>query len=422
MNNLPGATILIRGAGFENKGAEAMACTVKAELGSRLPDASFLVQVDSREVDAALLAGFRPAFLPPIPGRRVHKAVRIAGAVLAEPRLAPDVLRKPWSILRLENDMHDITAVVDVSGFAYGDAVGDGQARETWMYLKHCTQRRLPYVLLPQAWGPFTAPALARVCTRICKTSSAFYARDDASKSHLGRLLGVDDDAISTAPDVAFRFQGADAAAGERLLTSLSMPAGELPIVGIVPNMRVYARMPGTGQDSEYVKLLVAACKTIRAAGAAVILMPHETALGRSSPTDDAPLCAMVKLALHDDNLVGMLSGTHTAACVKSVIANLDLLIGSRFHSIVAALSSLVPTVALGWTHKYTELMRQVGLGAYTVHCTEVAAPSFLAMVRDAYSNRAATREILRGRIPSLLHEVDATFDRIAAIVKSGTG
>jgi len=57
--------IVVTGAGFSNKGAEAMARTVQAELGRRLPEAEFcLWRCATAETRQALDAGFTPLPLP----------------------------------------------------------------------------------------------------------------------------------------------------------------------------------------------------------------------------------------------------------------------------------------------------------------------------------------------------------------------
>ena len=46
---------------------------------------------------------------------------------------------------------------------------------------------------------------------------------------------------------------------------------------------------------------------------------------------------------------------------MKKIIGGSLLLVGSRYHSIVAALSQCVPCVGLGWSHKYDTLFQDFG-------------------------------------------------------------
>lgn len=51
----------------------------------------------------------------------------------------------------------------------------------------------------------------------------------------------------------------------------------------------------------------------------------------------------------------------------KGIIGNANILIGSRYHALVAALSQAVPVIATGWSHKYDELLREYGASEFKV-------------------------------------------------------
>jgi polysaccharide pyruvyl transferase WcaK-like protein len=58
---------------------------------------------------------------------------------------------------------------------------------------------------------------------------------------------------------------------------------------------------------------------------------------------------------------------------LKNVIASCEVIIASRYHSSVAALSSGVPTLVVGWHYKYEELLHWVcqdKWGLSTNECT----------------------------------------------------
>ena len=46
---------------------------------------------------------------------------------------------------------------------------------------------------------------------------------------------------------------------------------------------------------------------------------------------------------------------------LKSIIGNCSFTVGSRYHGLISALSQNVPSVAVGWSHKYQSLLEDYG-------------------------------------------------------------
>ncbi len=52
---------------------------------------------------------------------------------------------------------------------------------------------------------------------------------------------------------------------------------------------------------------------------------------------------------------------------LKQLIAGSFIVVGSRYHSLVAAFSKHVPSLAIGWSHKYDMLFRDFGFEKFII-------------------------------------------------------
>jgi polysaccharide pyruvyl transferase WcaK-like protein len=238
--------------------------------------------------------------------------------------------------------------------------------------------------------------------------------------SYVEKLLGRVPDHVRLTPDIAFEFQSAPSATGEKLIRSLGIGGKGIPLLGIAPNMRVFERMPGSGQENRYVQLMVEVVRWARSVGASVLLIPHEISFAKN-PQDDRFLCRLIKDAIGDGGEVAVLDGLYSAADVKAVVGNLDMLVGSRFHSIVAALSCRVPPIVLGWSHKYLELMRSVGLEDLVLDYAQPETSVLIERIDMAWRGRRELQEQLQARVPAVEAEVDRVFDLVAGLIQGSS-
>ncbi len=221
---------------------------------------------------------------------------------------------------------------------------------------------------------------------------------------------------VRLTPDMAFCFPSERAEVEDRLLSNLRVDGPARPLIGVVPNMRVYQRMPGTGKGSSYVHLMADVIRRAWNLGALAVLIPHEISFARD-PRDDRFLCRLIRDVVGNGGPLAILDGMYSAGEIKCVIRRLDLLVGSRFHSIVAALSCRVPAVVLGWSHKYVELMRLVGLEDLVLDCHS-ETDSLLDRLEVAWADRAELRSQLEARVPAIEHDTERLFDVVAAVIR----
>ena len=52
---------------------------------------------------------------------------------------------------------------------------------------------------------------------------------------------------------------------------------------------------------------------------------------------------------------------------VRQIIGATDGLVASRFHAMIAGLSLCIPTMVIGWSHKYRETLADFGMQNYAI-------------------------------------------------------
>jgi polysaccharide pyruvyl transferase WcaK-like protein len=402
---------LITGGGFVNKGAEAMLCTVKQELGKRIPDADFIcVSRTIEEHEKALSLGFHSRLEQR--GNYCKKLSSIFCSAIQHPSVLESVL-----IRRDVTELFgNVSAVINISGYAYSDIQGYARARNAWAAVKYCDCFKIPYIFMPQAWGPFSEPKLVKYIEKMCKYSFALYVRDEYSKVCLKPISDRIKKEIFIGPDIAFRFQG-DLTAGGQIFHSFGESFEKGPVIGVGPNMRVYERMAGNGTENKYVNILTKLVKSFRNMGVSIVLLPHEIRT-KSFLQDDRYICRLIKEDFEHDDKVAVISDNLSAAEIKGVIQKLDLLIASRFHSIVAALSSRVPVFVIGWSHKYGELLHYFGIDNCALDYENIDRIDFLNSVKSVWKDRHNYKTMLENKVPDVEKAVDQVFDKVATCLQ----
>lgn len=378
-----GMNILIRQGGFENKGAEAMLRTVQQEVGKRIPGSRFFMEV--------------------------------------QPGLRSFFENKDIELLSTSDGgrYRDIDALIDISGFALGDA----WAGMVPFYEYHNSLFEAfgkPVIFLPQAFGAFLQDGVRKVAIKALNLCDFAYARDQRSHAYLLDLEGVPQEKIGLAPDIAFNFTPAPQKETDALLQEKGWKPGERPWIGIIPNMRVYERVEGQGAENRYVKLLLHVAKHfIEQLGCNVILMPHEIRfVVNEKIRDDRYLIGLLADYLGHPEHVLALTGQYSAEYLKAVVGRMHMVVGSRYHGIIAALSQYIPSVILGWSHKYNELAKEAGIERYVIDYTQLSEEGFLEIVQEAWEGREAIAKILKKTIPVLKEKSQVAIDHACKLIQ----
>jgi polysaccharide pyruvyl transferase WcaK-like protein len=202
-----------------------------------------------------------------------------------------------------------------------------------------------PLVLSPQTVGPFRTARARMAAKAVLGRAERVFARDEISMSNLSELGFAEKSHLVS--DVAFLlpYNSTRAAAGK--------PDGKLRV-----GLNVSGLLAAAGYNKLSVHYLGLMKKIIARLlldpETEVVLVPH--VLAPHMPEDDDRAASAALIAEFPRLLVADPFKSPVEA--KTFIAQLDLLIGSRMHATIAALSSGVPVVPLGYSDKFTGLFR----------------------------------------------------------------
>lgn len=238
----------------------------------------------------------------------------------------------------------DLDLVLDASGFAYGDQWGGRNVRLLVAESIRLKQHRAGYVLLPQAFGPFSRKSDQQALAKGLPEALLVCARDEQSFRHLTQYAPSAD--IQQFADFTNLLE-------PHSIAAVSIHSAQ-PYGLVIPNSAMLGpRNNNNAWRTVYLQQLQSAIRLMHERGIQPLLLNHE---GNA----DEKLC---KQLLDTDTGLALIS-PDSALEVKAWIAGAELVICSRFHGCVSALSSGVPCIGTSWSHKYEMLFAEYGQNA----------------------------------------------------------
>jgi len=234
-------------------------------------------------------------------------------------------------------DPSQIDAVLDASGFAFGDQWGPARARALYEKMEQTERRGKPLILLPQALGPFNNASTAKWCKKLFERASTCFARDKVSCDFTNQLLHGSEKVMQF-PDFTALIESVEPE---------NYPISE-PFCAIVPNMRMIDK---GGDKDGYVSFLSFVWTKLEEQGERVVFILHDA-------NDDRHVVAMLEKQIKKKPVVWHHNDPRV---LKAVLGKARFVIGSRFHALVSALSQGTPCIGVGWSHKYPELLADYG-------------------------------------------------------------
>lgn len=295
--------------------------------------------------------------------------------------------------------LHKAQALVDLAGFAYSDQWGQRPVKDFASLAEFYSRRGKPVILLPQALGPFQKPSVRKAFQKVVKSADIIFARDRRSLKYAQDAAeGVG--RIELAPDITLF---------ERSSKDVEIPKNNN--VFFVPNIRMIDKK-NPFSSGQYLEVLLEAIGFVKELGANPVLLVHD-----DSGQDLRVARKVQALSKFNIDIVDINDPWE----LKSIVGKALAVVGSRYHALVASLSKGVPVAALGWSHKYEELLEDFGLSNYLLK--DPSEKSRLADSVKAICEADSNLEIRQGiikRLHALRARNESMWDAVVEKINRG--
>ena len=397
--------VLVVGSAGHNKGSESV---IRSTIDSlkQFPNVDVYLLSMFPEIDSRLCRGktFRYPILPSLGFGHFRK---VFGIILCF------VLAAIHKLLEIDIDslaqmdkygLVKLYSQPDVVVFCSGDMISDtyGGLVLLIQFLKDillCSLLKKKVILSGAQIGPFKRNLKGKISMFLTKLGlhnvDGITARDSFSALSLYGAK-VNKPLIYVTADSAFLLQSAPLERIRFILNQEGIPEAR-PLIGINPSALIYRYSKGAdlGKKREnYLDLMKKTAEyAIETLDATIVLLPHVFA---PRGLDDRIIGEKILQLVKHKSKIKLITQEYEAGELKGIIGQLDLLISSRMHPIIHAISMHTPVVGIDYTFKATELMKRVNLQEYLCHIDSVDYGELKSKIEKAYHNRQKIREILK--------------------------
>lgn len=389
----------------DNAGDAALLSVLIGDLRAVWPDVEIVVLTMDRTDRDEHFEGCRvyPSFMFHAFGRFRSKPLKFAhaGWVIAATLLSA-LPEGRWhlgaDLSGVMSSYRDADLVVGVGGGYLRGKPGLASTTALALLLHPLLLTRLlgkPAVLYTQSIGPFGNRLQAALASRALRGVDLIVAREDLTVSTLAEL-GVTANVVRSV-DGAFGFT-----TGETVnLRYLIGVSGD----GLVVGVTVRDWLPSAGQD-RYERAVAQLCDwVIGRYGAAVVFIPQVT--NEYHGDDDRVPARRVAERMRRDAIV--LDGHYDHRTMKALYGELDVLVGTRFHSVIFALTAGVPAIAIEYEYKTRGIMGDLGLERWVIDITAVDGSSLIERFDALAATRADYIAHLKVRLPPYIDRARQT-------------
>jgi colanic acid/amylovoran biosynthesis protein len=269
-----------------------------------------------------------------------------------------------------------------------------------------------PHYMLPQSIGPVSRGWQRRLARWALNHTRITMLRESISVREV-QSMGVDPARYAEVADLAFAYPPAAAEDARAWLRrhGVGMDSAQ-PRIGVTA-INWAAQENTFGLQQQYEAALAEALAAFAGKiGAQLVFFPQ--VIGPTVEQDDRVVARRVAESMPGSDLV-LIDAQPAPDVMKAAIGMMDLLVGTRMHSNIFALSGGVPVVAIGYLHKTRGIMHLLGLQDCVIDIGDINAGALAAKIQQVWDARADLRQRIMLQAERMRQSASTATEQIRA-------
>ncbi len=331
-------------------------------------------------------------------------------AIFSFLKLPPNWVLKLSSVAK---EVQKSSLLVDLSGVSFMDNRGLGILAYNCSVVLLAKFLNTPLIKYAQAMGPFETwinKGCAKIFLPMVKT---LVARGEETQTLLSELK-LQNIEIHLCTDAAFAMTIGETAK-EAVAEDLKHSIFKKDVIALSPSSVVSKLVPDYAEElASFLKYL------IDEKGYGILLLAHSARPNRTSlKNNDLPICREVRDLVDRPDSLYFPEKDLNAEALRFLIGKSRFLITSRFHAMISGLSMNVPTMLIGWSHKYSEVLESFGLENLSIDYSDFSKNSLMELFQKLEDGEENMRQTIAKNLPDVINSSLNNARLAASIINS---
>ncbi len=303
-----------------------------------------------------------------------------------------------------EKEIRDVLfnscCIIDVSGYALSSQWGAISSISYLLNIMIAKKHSIDYYIFPQSIGPFNYPLQYKMLLNFMmkiylKYPKRIYVRE---KEGLECIYKFTKENVERRDDIVLLNEDYNLTNIYKSIPNFKNIKIDSNSVGIIPNKRVIERQGNNNIYSIYGTIINELIKNDKC----VYILRHSY--------EDLEICKKIKDIFPENERIKLITEDLNSIELENIIKQFDLLITSRYHSIIFSYKGGIPVLAIGWATKYIELMKNFNQCDYFFDIrNDIKNSDIIYGIHNLINNRNEESKIIRLKINNL--NKDSAFD-----------